>query len=76
MNFITSLPINFQQHDLIMVVVDKLSKDPHFIPVKPTYKCVSLSKTITFGTPCNLNIYFMKIYTMLKNLKLYLTGIK
>ena len=37
---------------------------------------MSLSETITFGTPCNLNIYFMKIYTMLTNLKLDLTGIK
>ena len=42
MDFITSLPKNFRQHDSIMVVVDKLSKDAHFIPVKYTYKYVNI----------------------------------
>ena len=38
MDFITGLPMIVKQHDFIMVVVDKLSKSSHFIPIKSTYK--------------------------------------
>ena len=43
MDFITCLPRNFKQHDSIMVVVEKLSKEAHFIPVKYTYKVVNIA---------------------------------
>jgi hypothetical protein len=33
MDFITGLPKTIKQHDAIMVVVDKLSKETHFIPI-------------------------------------------
>jgi hypothetical protein len=36
--FITKLPRTIRQHDLIMVVVDKLKKVSHFFPVKTTHK--------------------------------------
>jgi hypothetical protein len=38
MNFITKLPRTNRQHDSIMVVVDKLTKANHFIPIKLTHK--------------------------------------
>ena len=38
MDFITGLPITWRQHDSIMVVVDKLTKAAHFVPVKSTHK--------------------------------------
>ena len=38
MDFITGLPMTWRQHDSIMVVVDKLTKAAHFIPVKPMHK--------------------------------------
>ena len=38
LDFITGLPRNQNLNDSIMVVVDKLSKATHIIPVKPTYK--------------------------------------
>ena len=38
MDFITKLQRTSKQHDSIMVVVDKLIKASHFIPVKPTHK--------------------------------------
>ena len=38
MDFITGLPMTWRQHDSIMVVVDKLIKEAHFILVKSTYK--------------------------------------
>ena len=42
MDFITGLPKNFRLHDSIMVIVDKLSKETHFIPVKYNYKVLTL----------------------------------
>jgi len=42
-DFITGLPKNKKQNDSIMVVVDKLSKATHFIPVKSTYKAVNIA---------------------------------
>ena len=38
MDFISGLPMTMRQHDSIMVVVDKLTKESHFMPVKSTYK--------------------------------------
>ena len=43
MDFITGLPKNFRQHDSIMVIVEKLNKDAHFIPLKSTYKDVNIA---------------------------------
>jgi hypothetical protein len=41
MDFITGLPRSSKQNDSIMVVVDKLSKETHFIPMKSTYKDIN-----------------------------------
>jgi hypothetical protein len=38
MDFITKLPKTHKQHDSIMVMVDKLSKSAHFVPVQLTHK--------------------------------------
>ena len=43
MDFITGLPKTFRQHDSIMVVVDHLSKDSHFIHIQSTYKVVNIA---------------------------------
>jgi len=42
-DFITGLPKNKKQNDSIMVVVDKLRKAAHFIPIKSTYKVVNIA---------------------------------
>jgi uncharacterized protein YpbB len=42
MEFITKLPRTVKQHDLIMVVVDKLTKAAHFIPVKENHKVANI----------------------------------
>ena len=39
MDFITGLPKNVKQHDSIMAVIDKLSKETHFILVKVYLQC-------------------------------------
>ena len=43
LDFITGLPRNQNLNDLIMVVIDKLSKAAHFIPVKTTYKVSNIA---------------------------------
>jgi hypothetical protein len=42
MDFIPKHPRTNTQHDYIMVVVDKLTKDAHFVPVKLTHKSVNI----------------------------------
>jgi hypothetical protein len=42
--FITKIPRIVKHHDSIMVVVDKLSKATHFIPVKTTHKATNIAK--------------------------------
>eukprot|EP00253_Pinus_taeda_P016910 PITA_16910 len=43
MDFITGLPKTKRNNDSIMVVVDKLSKAAHFIPVQSTYRVVQIA---------------------------------
>ena len=43
LDFITGLPRNQNLNDSIMVVIDKLSKAAHFIPVKTTYKAANIA---------------------------------
>ena len=38
MDFITGFPMTWRQHDSIMVVVEKLTKETHFISVKSMHK--------------------------------------
>ena len=44
MDFITGLPMTWRQRDSIMVVVEKLTKEEHFIPVKSMHKTDDISK--------------------------------
>ena len=43
LDFITSFRLIRKQHDSIMVLVDKLSKNAHFIPMKSTYKATNVT---------------------------------
>jgi hypothetical protein len=42
MDFIIGLPRTNKKHDSIMVVVDKLMKVSHFIPLKTTHKVANV----------------------------------
>ena len=42
--FIKVFPMNWRQHDSIMVVVENLKKEAHFIPVKSTHKTDDIAK--------------------------------
>ena len=43
MDFIMDLPKRRKKNDSIFLVIDKLSKEAHFIPVKLTYKEVHIA---------------------------------
>jgi hypothetical protein len=42
MDFITGFPKTDNKHDSIMVVVEKLTKATHFIPLKTTHKAMDV----------------------------------
>jgi hypothetical protein len=42
-DFITKIPRIMTEHDSIMVVVDKLTKVAHFIPIKNTHNETNIS---------------------------------
>jgi hypothetical protein len=42
MDFITGFPRTTKLHDSIMVVVDKITKAAHFIPLKTTHKATNV----------------------------------
>lgn len=44
MDFVTGLPRIVKRHDAIWVIVDKLTKITHFIPVKKTYSLSRLAE--------------------------------
>jgi hypothetical protein len=44
MDFITGLPCTQKGYDSIWVIVDRLTKVAHFIPVKTTYKVSQLAE--------------------------------
>ena len=44
MDFIIGFPMTWRQHDSIMVVVDKLTKEDCFISVKSTHKTNDIAK--------------------------------
>jgi hypothetical protein len=43
MDFIIGFPNTIKQSDAIMVLVDKLSKEAHFIPIKYTFKDIGVA---------------------------------
>ena len=46
MDFITGLPKSKRNNDSIMVVVDKLSKSTHFIPVQSTFTVAQIANIV------------------------------
>ena len=44
MEFITGFPKNQRKTDSIMVVIDKIRKSAHCIPIKSTYKTINITE--------------------------------
>ncbi|GJV46791.1 putative reverse transcriptase domain-containing protein [Tanacetum coccineum] len=47
MDFVTKLPKSSSRHDTIWVVVDRLTKSAHFLPIRKDYKTEKLAKIYT-----------------------------
>ncbi|GJY37225.1 reverse transcriptase domain-containing protein [Tanacetum coccineum] len=47
MDFVTKLPKSSSRHDTIWVVVDRLTKSAHFLPIREDYKMEKLAKIYT-----------------------------
>ena len=47
MDFVTGLPITLRGHDSIRVIVDRLTKSAHFIPINITYSILKLAEIYT-----------------------------
>jgi hypothetical protein len=45
MDFIVGLPTTSQKHNSIWVIVDRLTKTAHFIPIHTTYKAKRYAET-------------------------------
>ncbi len=45
MDFVTGLPLTLKKHDTIWVIVDRLTKSAHFLPIKTNYSLERLAKT-------------------------------
>ena len=46
MDFVVGLPRTQQGHDAIWVIVDRLTKSAHFLPVKVSYSLDKLAKSL------------------------------
>ena len=44
MDFVVGLPVTRRKHDLLWVVVDRLTKSAHFLPVRNDYSLDKLAK--------------------------------
>ena len=44
MDFVVGLPLTSQRHNDVLVVVDKLKKSAHFIPVRDTYDVTDVAR--------------------------------
>nr|GFD44894.1 Gag protease polyprotein [Tanacetum cinerariifolium] len=60
MDFVTGLPRTQRRHDAIWVVVDRLTKSAHFLPIRKDYSVSKLAETFQqeivrlHGTPSTI----------------------
>ncbi|KAD3640201.1 hypothetical protein E3N88_29424 [Mikania micrantha] len=60
MDFITKLPRTSSEHDSIWVIIDRLTKSAHFLPIRETYKTEKLARlyvdeiVVRYGVPLSI----------------------
>ena len=77
MDFVVGLPLTSHRHNAILMIVDKLTKSAHFIPVRDTYDvtdvaCVFVSVICLQGIPKNIisdrdSIFTSRFWTSLQS---------
>ena len=48
MDFVVGLPLTSSIHNAILMVVDKLTKSAHFIPVRDTYDVTDVARVFIY----------------------------
>ena len=75
MDFVVGLPRTQMQYDCIWVIVDRLTKSSHFIPIKSNYSaedyarifideivcCHGISLSIILDKGCKIHIYILEV---------------
>ena len=52
MDFVVGLPPTSHKHNAILVIVDKLTKSAHFIPVRDTYDVTDVARVFVSEVIC------------------------
>ena len=52
MDFVVGLPLTSHRHNVILVIVDKLTKSSHFIPVRDTYDVTDVERVFVSEVIC------------------------
>jgi hypothetical protein len=60
LEFITGFPKTQKHNDSIMVVIDKLSKSAHLIPIKSTFKAINIPKMVILDRDVKFTSAFWK----------------
>ena len=61
MNFVVGLPRSRDGYDSIWVIVDRLTKSAHFLPVKATYSVAKLAKLYVKHIVCLFPLYLIEV---------------
>ncbi|KAA3473144.1 Retrotransposon protein [Gossypium australe] len=60
MDFLTGLPLSLSQKDVVWVVVDRLTKSAHFIPVRVDYSLDKLASLYVSEIRSKIHIQILK----------------
>jgi len=52
MDFVVGFPLTSHIHNYILVIVDKLTKSAHFIPVRDTYDVIDVARVFISEVIC------------------------
>ena len=61
MNFVVGLPRSKDGYNCIWVIVDRLTKSAHFLPVKATYSVTKLAKLYVKYIVCLFSLYLIEV---------------
>ena len=62
MNFLSGLPRSKNRYDSLYVIVDRLTKSTHFLPVKSTYPVAKLAKLYVKHIVCLYGVPVSTVY--------------